>query len=77
VWHVAARKNHLTVLGYHWPHVTGRQPKLLRRAVDFVGNCEESNEDGQVAPKVHLACGPLLHMAYTSLNPTSILVFGS
>ena len=48
MWHVAARKNHLTVPGYHWPHVTGRRPELSRRAVNFVGKHEESDEDGPV-----------------------------
>ena len=41
-----SKENHLTVLGYHWPHVTGRRPELSRRAVNFVGKREESDEDG-------------------------------
>jgi hypothetical protein len=41
-----SKENHLTVPGYRWPHVTGRRPELSRRAVNFDGKREESDEDG-------------------------------
>jgi hypothetical protein len=66
VWHVAARKNHLTVPGYHWPHVTGRRPELSQRAVDFVGKHEESDEDGHAISKYLLLC-PQNYAAYESI----------